>query len=79
MDTISIREARRRLGDVVNAAERGESTILTRHGRKVAQIAPAHMARKKGLPDLTEFRASLTIKGRSLSHTVTKARDRERY
>ncbi len=79
MDTINIREARRRLSDVVNAAERGESTILTRHGRKVAQIAPAHMARKKGLPDLTEFRASIVVKGKSLMRTVVETRDRERF
>lgn len=40
MDTIGIRALRAELAHVVGAAERGHSTVITVHGRPVAQIAP---------------------------------------
>ncbi len=38
--TASIREARQHLPHLVDLAERGETTVITRHGKVVARIAP---------------------------------------
>lgn len=40
MDRRSIREARAHLPHLVDLAERGESTVITRHGKPVAKVAP---------------------------------------
>ena len=45
---MSIREAKAKFSEAVAAAERGESVIVTKFGRPVAQIAPPP-AKKKGL------------------------------
>ena len=79
MNTVSIGEARRRLSRIVGAAERGEVTIITRHGRPVAKIVSADAAGERRLPDLSEFRASIQVRGRPLSQVVADARDEARY
>ena len=38
--TLSIAEAKARFAEFVRRAERGETVVLTRHGRPVAQLAP---------------------------------------
>ena len=44
---ISIAEAKNRLSQLVRAAEGGESVVITRHGRPVAQLLPAPVRRRK--------------------------------
>ena len=79
MDTVNMSEARRHLSELVRAVERGESVTITRRGKEVARIGPAEKRPLRPLPDLTEFRASLEIKGKSLSQTVIDMRAEERY
>ena len=79
MNRVNIREARRRLSDIVDAAERGLSTVITRRGRQVARIEPIRPAKGKPLPDLTEFRASVKVKGKPMSEVVTDRRREARY
>ena len=79
MRPVSLKEARRRLGALVKAAERGESITITRRGRRVARLVPAEAASAKGLPDLTEFRKSIKVRGKPLSQTVIAMRDEERF
>jgi prevent-host-death family protein len=79
METVNIREARRRLRQIVDAAERGKSVVITRRGRKIARVVPAKPAGGRGLPDLTEFRKTVSAKGKPLSATVLASRSRERY
>ncbi|HET6470064.1 MAG TPA: type II toxin-antitoxin system prevent-host-death family antitoxin [Geminicoccaceae bacterium] len=38
--SVDIRAARARLSELVERAEEGESTIITRNGREVARLAP---------------------------------------
>lgn len=78
MNLVNMREARRRLGDIVKAAQRGQSTIITRRGKQVARIEPIANAKQK-LPDLTEFRASIQVKGKPLSQVVIDSRKEARY
>jgi len=44
MKSIQLREAKARLSALVDAAERGEPTTITRHGRPAAVIAPVNDA-----------------------------------
>ena len=79
MGPISLKEARRRLSELVKAAERGESIVITRRGKEVARIVPPAIRPLKGLPDLTEFRKSIKLKGKPMSETVIEMRREERY
>jgi prevent-host-death family protein len=44
---VSIAEAKNRLSQLVRAAESGESVVITRNGRPVAQLMPAPARRRK--------------------------------
>ncbi|MET8704135.1 type II toxin-antitoxin system prevent-host-death family antitoxin [Kitasatospora sp. NPDC004723] len=44
--TVSIREAREHLADVVDRAERDEPTVITRRGREVAAVVPIELLRE---------------------------------
>lgn len=79
MESVSLKEARKRLGQLVKAAERGESVAITRRGRRVARLVPDEKKVRRRLPDLTAFRASIHVKGKSLSQTVIDMRKEERY
>ena len=79
MTTINLKEARKRLGELVTAVEHGETVVLTRRGRAVARLVPPKRNRRKQLPDLSEFRASIKVKGRSLTEELLAMRREERY
>jgi prevent-host-death family protein len=78
MHTISAKQARERFRALVDAAVRGETTIITRRGRQVARLDPIVAESGRKLPDLAEFRSSLCLKGRGLSATVVALRAKER-
>ncbi|MFE6749457.1 type II toxin-antitoxin system Phd/YefM family antitoxin [Kitasatospora purpeofusca] len=46
VQTVSIREAREHLADVVDRAERDEPTVITRRGREVAAVVPIELLRE---------------------------------
>ena len=79
MNMVSITEARRRLSELVSAAERGESIVITRRGRKVARLVPVAKKSRGGLPDLAAFRKSIQVAGRPLSRVVADGRWQSRY
>jgi len=79
VDPINLKEARRRLSELVDAAERGESVIITRRGKEVAKLVPPTAANRPQLPDLSAFRSSIKIKGKRLSRVVIAMRAEERY
>ncbi len=45
-DTAAIAEVKARFADYVRRAERGETIVLTRHGRPVARLAPIASRRR---------------------------------
>ena len=47
MRTVQLREAKATLSALVQAAESGETTILTKHGRPVAKLVPFDEARQQ--------------------------------
>ena len=79
MTHISVSEARKCLGELVRGAEGGRSVSITRRGREVARIVPVEESRSRSLPDLSDFRASIKMKGRPLSKTVIELRAKDRY
>jgi prevent-host-death family protein len=46
-----MREARARFAELLDAAERGNVTVITRHGRATAAIVPAALLERLGKPD----------------------------
>jgi prevent-host-death family protein len=44
---VSIAEAKNRLPELVRAMEAGESVVITRHGKPVAQLAPPPPLRRE--------------------------------
>ena len=43
---VSIAQAKKRLSQLIRAAEQGESVVITREGKPVAQIAPPPAKRR---------------------------------
>ena len=78
MNTVNLKEARKRLGELVGAAEHGESVVITRRGRQVARLVPIEKRASGRLPDLTQFRASIKVKGKSLTDDLLAMRNEER-
>jgi antitoxin (DNA-binding transcriptional repressor) of toxin-antitoxin stability system len=78
MTVVSIKEARSKIGHLIEKAENGEEIIITRHGKKVASIN----AIPKSRPRLTlqgDFRKSIKLSGPSMSSTIEKNRSEERF
>jgi prevent-host-death family protein len=44
---VSIAEAKNRLPELIRAVENGETVVITRHGKPVAQIAPPPPERRR--------------------------------
>jgi prevent-host-death family protein len=78
MQTMSAKQAREQFRALVDAAARGETTIITRRGRRVARLDPIAVSAVRKLPDLSDFRDSLRLKGRGLSAAVVALRSEER-
>jgi len=79
MGPVNLKDARKSLGVLVRAAARGESVVITVHGKETAQIGPIERKPLKRFPDLTEFRKSIKLKGKPMSETVIEMRREARY
>jgi prevent-host-death family protein len=79
MNRVNMREARRRLSEIVEAARLGQRTVITRRGRPLAIVEPIKRGKCKPLPDLTEFRESIMVRGKPLSQVVIDQRKENRY
>ncbi len=74
---INARDARGRMSELLNRVEQGEEVTILRRGKTIARMVPPKREAKR-LPDLTEFRASIKVKGLPLSAMVRKERDESR-
>ena len=79
MVTVTLKDARQRLGQLVDAAARGEDIVITRRGRKAVRLSPAVDGPRRSLPDLAAFRASIKVGGAPLSDAVVAERKDARY
>lgn len=78
MADVTIRALRSQLRELVDRAASGEEITVRRRGRAVARLVPPLLEARQ-FPDLTEFRASLQLKGEALRETVVRQRREARY
>ena len=78
MQTLNIKEARACLGQLVDKAERGETVVITRYGKRSARLVPM-APHAKGLPSLGAFRAGIASSQAGLAATVISSRREERF
>ena len=67
MATVSVYDAKARFSALIERAESGRSTVITKRGRVVAKIVPAGVPRWDRTAVLDEaeaFRKSVVVKGR---------------
>jgi prevent-host-death family protein len=80
MVTVSLVEAKTRLSELLDKVEGGETVVITRHGKPVANVTAA--ARPKQPIDfkaLEEFRARMPKLRKSSAELIREMRDDERY
>ena len=78
MKIVSVAEARKQLKALLDEVSSGHEVSVVRRGREVARLVPPK-TRKRRLPALGSFRASIRIAGEPMSETVIRARREERY
>jgi prevent-host-death family protein len=69
--TLSLRDAKASFSAVVEAAERGEATAITKHGRPAAVVVPVEAARRLYPAERPSFVALL----RDIPHPIETERD----
>jgi prevent-host-death family protein len=78
MKTVNVAEARRRLKALLDEVSAGQQVSVVRRGRELARLIPPS-PKKRRLPALGSFRASIRVTGESVSRTVVRARRDARY
>ena len=70
-------EARSQLPDLLDAAEKGRATIITKHGRPVAALVPLNeFDAKGGQHSIVELRGSgKGLWGKDVAGTIDRLRD----
>jgi prevent-host-death family protein len=75
---INLKEAKLKMGLLLDRSQMGEEVVIMRRGKRIAKLVPVGKASKR-LPDLHSFRNSITVKGDSLGSAVVEGRNEERY
>jgi prevent-host-death family protein len=79
MHSVSIRDARAHLADIIAQVGNGQAVVITRRGREVARIVPAAQAIRP-LPNRAKTRAAMVKRGAKVTRsTVTVIRSEERW
>jgi antitoxin (DNA-binding transcriptional repressor) of toxin-antitoxin stability system len=74
--TVTFTEFRKRASGVLSDVEKGETFLVLRHGKPIAEISPPSAERTAG-PSWKRPGSRLTIKGAGLSATILGERRRE--
>ena len=79
-NSVSVAEAKAHLSEILDRVEAGEEIIITRRGKAVARLKAESNTRRKPVPSLAAFRASMAgeIKGSTLE-TLLDERRTARY
>jgi prevent-host-death family protein len=78
MTIVSIKEARNKIGRLIEKAELGEEIVITRRGKQVAYLKGIARSRPR-LSSQEDFRKSIKISGTSMSSLIVKNRSEERF
>jgi prevent-host-death family protein len=73
MKTVTFTEFRSRASGFITAVEKGETIVVTRHGRAVAEVSPPSEERDH-LPSWKRPRLKLTSMGAGLSKAILQER-----
>lgn len=76
MKTVTFTEFRKRASGVLSDVEKGESFLVLRHGKPIAEISPPSSGHTS-TPSWKRPGSRLTIKGACLSATILEERRRE--
>ncbi len=80
METVSLTQAKLRLGALVRRAAAGEPVTITRRGKKVARLVAIEGLRKKILlADLQAVTAAMMEQPESAAVFVRRMHDEDRY
>jgi prevent-host-death family protein len=75
MRTAGVREARQNLSALLDEVKKGREVLITEHGRPVAKLVPPDPPRRKGVPNLAAFRATMPIFDPPLSTLIEEDRE----
>jgi prevent-host-death family protein len=76
MSEVSVAEAKAHLSDILNRVEAGESVVITRRGKAVANVTPVKLARPPlPLKELEEFRKTLPPREGLSADEIRRMRD----
>jgi prevent-host-death family protein len=78
MIEVNAKKARVEWSSLHKRVEEGEEVVISRRGRKVAKLVSLKEG-PRNLPSLKAFRAGVRISGETLSQTVVRSREEERY
>ena len=78
MSKVSVEEAVSNLKALLEQVAAGEEVIIVEQDKPVARLVPPS-TEEEVFADMRQFRESLSVKGESLSQTVIKVRQEERY
>ena len=76
MTTVTLTEFRSHASGMLNRVERGESLVVIRHGRPIAEVSPVSAA-AGGNPSWKQPGLRLVAKGARLSAAIRAERDDE--
>ena len=74
MIEVNVKQLRNHLARFITEVSLGKKVAVKRNGKMMAQLIPPPPSIPPRLPDLTEFRASIQLRGEGLSETVIKER-----
>ena len=77
MRTVSFTEFRKRASELFSEVENGETLVILRHGKAIAEISPANQNQSKTL-SWKKPRLGLSMKGTGLSEAILEERESSR-
>lgn len=78
MVTVSLVEAKAHLSELLDKVEGGETVVITRHGKPVANVTAAAQPRQPiPFKELAEFRARMPKLRKSSAQLIREMRDEE--
>lgn len=79
MKSVNLREAKASLSALVDAAEHGELTTITKHGRPAAVVIPFEMAERliPSKPNFADFLMSIPAEGIDFERNQSTGREFE--
>lgn len=80
MSTVNLAEAKSHFSELVDKAEAGEETCITRRGKPVARLVPARAGRKRiDIRDMRNVTERMSEQPEDAASFVRRMREEDRY